>query len=175
MDLIHPAGEGAHHGGDRDLNRLPLIDAVLIGIAEVEGEFELFVVDQGGYRGARGDLLLGLKGLHLSELAREGGAEGEVGGLLLEVGHILLQGVHPLLGVGYLVLSRLAEDAVQGLAGGDSLAGIDKDFLDRAALGQGDSRRLLGLGRTAARYPALQGANLSGLGQNFSRLIVGRE
>ena len=41
-------GDGRHDGGDGDLRGLPHLDVTLIGVAVVQGEAQLGVVDQGG-------------------------------------------------------------------------------------------------------------------------------
>ena len=168
VDFLHSAGVGAHDGGDGHLDGLAGADLIFIGVAEVQGELQLLVVDQGGHRGLLGHLLVGLELLHVDELAGEGGPDGEVVGVLQQGGHLLIQVVHLGLGLGHLVLGLLAEDGVQGLARGDRVAGGDKDLLHRAAGGEGDGGGFLGLGVAAAGNLALDGAVLDGLGLDLA-------
>ena len=177
VDLLHGAGEGAHHRGDGDGDGLALLDVVFIGVAEVEGQLQLLVVDQGGHGGVAGDLLVGGEFLHVGELAGEGSPDGEVGGLLRQVLHVLLQGFHLLTGGGHLFLGSLTINGVQGLTGGDHVAGGDKDLLNGAAGGQGDGRRLLGLGVALTGGGAGDGAEVghSGLHLGIHRVFVGEK
>ena len=172
VDFLHRTGKGAHHGGDRDLNALTHLDLVFIGVAEVEGEFQLLVVDQGGHSGALGDILVALERLHILQLAGEGGADRKVGGLVLKVGHVLVQLIQIFLGGVYQVLSVLAEDGVQGLTRGDSITGGDIDLTDGTSGGQRDSGGFLGGGGAAAGYGALDRADLNRLRLNLAVGVV---
>lgn len=42
VDLFHRSGEVGHHRGDGDIDRLAGADLPLVGIAEVQGELQLF-------------------------------------------------------------------------------------------------------------------------------------
>ena len=172
VDVVHIAAEVAHHSGDGHGDGLALFDVVLIGVAEVQRQLQLFVVDDGGHRGALGHVLVGLKILHVHQLAGEGGPDGEVGHVLLQVGHVLLQIGEGLAGVVHLVLGGLAVDGVEGLPRRHRVAPGHQHLLHRAALGQGDGRRLLGLGGAAAGHGALDAADGGGLGVNFPQVAA---
>ena len=172
MNFVHIAIEVAHHSGDRHGDGLALFDAVFIGIAEIQGQLQLLVVDDGGHGGALGHVLVGLKILHVHQLAGEGGPDGEVGHVLLQVGHVLLQIGEGLAGVVHLVLGGLAVDGVEGLARRHRVAASHQHLLHGAALGQGDGRRLLGLGGAAAGHGALDAADGGGLGVNFPQVAA---
>ena len=144
VDLLHRAGEGGHHGGDGDGGALAHRDVVFVGVAEVQGELEPLVVGQGADGLALADLLVGLELGDLHQLPGEGGPDRQVVGLFHQVGHVLLQVIHLLLGGGHGILGLLAADGVERLAHGDSVAGGHQDLLHGAALGQGNGGRLLG-------------------------------
>ena len=175
VDLLHCSGEGAHHRGDGHVHALAHRDLVLIGVAEVEGQLQLLVVDQGGHHGALGHVLVDLELLHVLELTRKGGPDRQVGGILLEVRQVLVEVLHLLLGGLHRVLSGLAEDGVEGLARRDGLAGSDEHLLHGAAGVEGDGGGLLGLGGAAAGHLALDGAEEGGLGEDLPLLAAGAE
>ena len=119
-----------------------------------------------------GDALVNGEVLDLHQLTGKGRGDGEVGALLHQVGHILSQVLQLFLCAGDLVLSGLAEDGVEGIAGHDGLTGGDEDLLHRAALGQGDGGGLLGPGGAAARDLGLDGADIGGLGEDLTHLLA---
>ena len=161
VDLLHLAGVGLHHRGDGHLDALAHRDVLLVGVAEVEGQLQLLVVDQGGHLGALGHILVGLEFLHILELAGEGGPDGEVVGLLQQSFHLVVQVVQ-------LVLGLLAADGVQGLAGGDLVPRCHKDLLHHAPGGEGDGGGLLGRGVAASADLALDGAEGDGRGLDLA-------
>ena len=151
VDLLHRAGVGLHHRGHRHLHALAHIDLVFIGVAEIEGELQLLVVDQGGDLLSGGHVLVGLELLHVLELAGKGGPDGEVVGLLQQVLHLRIQVVQ-------LILGLLAADGVQGLTGSNRIARVHKHLFHRTAGGEGNGGGLLGHGVAAAGDLALDGA-----------------
>ena len=148
VDLLHPSLKGAHNSGDGHLDRLAGVDLFLIGVAEVKGQLQLLIVHQSSHWGGLTHLVVDMELLDLLKLPGEGGPHRQVGGLFLQVGHILQQIIQFLLGVRHSILGCLTVNGVQGIAGHDSLAASDKDLLHRTALGQGNGSRFLGLGRT---------------------------
>ena len=172
MNLFHPSGKGAHHRRNRDIHRLPHPDVALIGVAEVEGQLQLPVVDQGGHLGPCAQLLIRFKLLDLLELAGKGSPDGEVVHLFLQVGQVFIQIVQLFLGLLQIVSGGLAVDGVQLLAGKNSLAHRDKDLLHRSCGVQGDGRRLLGYSVAIALDHALDGVDAGHVGQRLAGALV---
>ena len=170
VDLLHGAGKVLHHRSEAHRDALAHGNAVFIGIAEIEGELQLLVVDQGGHFGAAAHRLVDAEILYVDQLTGKGRFYGQVGGLLLELGQLLIQGIYLFLGVGHGFFSGLAVNGVEGLSGSDHVARRYKEFPHRAALAEGDGRRLLGFGVAAAADGTLDGADLGGHGVNFSLL-----
>ena len=129
-----------------------------MGIAEVQGQLQLFVIDQGSHSLSLGDVLVRVEVLHAEQLAGEGGTDGEVIGVLQQGLHILVQAVQLLLSGGDLVLGALAVNGVEGLSSGDGVSGGHKDLTHGASGGQGDRGVLLCFGVAAAGGLALDRA-----------------
>ena len=106
-----------------------------MGIAEVQGQLQLFVIDQGSHSLSLGDVLVRVEVLHAEQLAGEGGTDGEVIGVLQQGLHILVQAVQLLLSGGDLVLGALAVNGVEGLSSGDGVSGGHKDLTHGASGG----------------------------------------
>ena len=69
----------------------------------------------------------------------------------------------------------LAVSLLEGYASTDKAAAGHQHLLHGAALGQGDGRRLLGLGGAAAGHLALDGAEEGWLGEDLPLLAAGQE
>ena len=157
VDLLHGAVPLAHDGGDGDLGGLAHVDLILVGIAVVEGQPQLGVVDQLGDGGSLAHRVPHLNIGHLPQVAGVGGGDVELGHLLVDGLQLLLAVVHGLLSIGHRVTGDGVVHAVELLPGGDLVALLDKELQNGARAG-GDGGGVLGLGEAVALHRGLDRA-----------------
>ena len=157
VDLLHLAGDGRHDGGDGDLRGLTHLDVALIGVAVVQGEAQLGVVNQGGDGVALVDGVAHLEVGHLPQVARVGGGNAQLRDLVIDGLELLVAVVHRLLGLGHRVAGGGVVHAVELLARGHLVALLDEELQNGARAGR-DGGGVLGFGGAAALHHGLDGA-----------------
>ena len=168
VDLLHRTGAAAHDGGDGDLGSLPHLDAVLIGIAVIEGDAQLGVVDDGGDGVALVHRISRLQVGHLPQVAGMRGLDGQLPDLFIDRLELLLAVVHRLLGSLDGLPGRGVVHAVEGLALGDLVTLLHIELQNGTGT-RCNSGRFVGLGHAAAFHLHLDGPQLNGVGHGFTQ------
>ena len=170
VDLLHRSGAGVHDGGNGDLSGLPHLDLVLVGVAVIEGQPQLGVVDNGGDGVALSDGVSHLQAGHLPQVAAVGRLDGELSDLVVHRLQILLGVVHALLGGGDRLPGGSIVHFVEGLTRLHLVALLDIELQDLAR-SRGDAGGIAGLGHAGTLDHGLDGPSLYKVGHDRAQVL----